>query len=110
MELILACSDQHCNYWLILEKSTPYTIKYKYSIQSEVFMELVVSTEYGRRKSIGSLIVQQLYKSRVPISEEDRHDLINLLSRRVIPAEYQAYYEGLPSSRRVAAIVDEDGE
>ena len=38
------------------------------------------------------------------------HDLMSILSSRVIPAEYEANYEGLLSSRRVAAIVDGDGE
>ena len=58
--------------WLRFEKSTPYTIKYKYRIQSEVFMKLVVATERGRRKSTGSLTVQQPYKSQIPISEENK--------------------------------------
>ena len=37
-----------------------------------------------------------------------KSDLMSILSSRVIPAEYKQYYDGLPSSGRVAAIAEED--
>ena len=45
---------------------------------------------------------------RLPISEEEKSDIMSLRSSRVIPAEYKQYYDGLPSSGRVAAITEED--
>ena len=56
--------------WLRFEKSAPHTIKYKHRIQSKGFMKLVVSSERVRRRRPETTTLQQLYRRRLPISEE----------------------------------------
>ena len=70
-------------------------------------MKLVVSSERDRCRRPETTTLQQIYMKRVSISEE-KSDIMSLLSSRVIPAEYKQYYDGLPSSGRVAAIAEED--
>ena len=82
----------------------------KHRILSEGFMKLVVSSQRGRRRRPETTTRQQLYMRRLVISEEKKRDLMSLLSSRVIPPEYKQYYDGLPSSGRVAAVAEEDPE
>ena len=82
--------------WMRFEKSRPYIIQYKYSITSEVFMELDTSMRRGRPTEISGLSLVPAYNVRRPISTDKKKDLLSLLGSGIIPQEHASFYQDLP--------------
>ncbi|XP_064639792.1 uncharacterized protein LOC135495259 [Lineus longissimus] len=96
--------------WLRFEKAKPYVIQYKYGIQQDEFMQIMVQADRGRRRSIENTPLGPLYTSRRPITKEKKNDLLDLLRSRVIPSDYRVFYEGLPSTQHGTTVGWEENE
>ncbi|XP_065220583.1 uncharacterized protein LOC135845719 isoform X2 [Planococcus citri] len=94
--------------WLRFTEDSENIVFFKYDVKSE-FLKLDVSRTPRRKcKSDGSegatnrfVLRKTAYAEQLPISVAKKKDLIDMLNKRIIPQEYAAYYEHLPSSKHV---------
>lgn len=82
---------------LRFEKAKPDLIQYKYDL-SDDFKELIVRPARRGRKSVDNLELKPVYDARLPISSAKKKDLLKLIKDRVIPPEYEEWYNNLPVS------------
>jgi len=86
--------------WMRFDKRKPYFIQYKNLVTSEDLDEIFVLDDY-----LEQLLTMpdwhNLYRTRLPISEAKKKDLMDLLRAGVIPSQYRTFYSELPSDTAV---------
>lgn len=63
--------------WLHYEKSSPHTLYYKNELNSETFLKVKLSRK--RKKPVSSLHLRNAYNESLPISDEKKNDLMDML-------------------------------
>lgn len=100
--------------WLRFEKERPLSIKYKYELSDEHFLEIDVSTKKrstrGRPATWNSLELSKKYTQRLPVSEKKKNDLLSLLRSGIIPSDYSQYINDIPAVNQPMPLEDEENE
>lgn len=86
--------------WLHYEKSSPHTLYYKNELNSETFLEVKLSRK--GKKSVSRLHLKNAYNESLPISDEKKKDLMDMLP--YISSVYQDFYKNIKSRSDIKNI------
>jgi len=86
--------------WLHYEKSSPNTLYYKNELNSETFLEVKLSRK--GKKTASRLHLRNSYNDTLPISDEKKKDLIDMLP--YISSVYQDFYKNIKSRSDIKNI------
>ncbi|XP_072392131.1 uncharacterized protein [Diabrotica undecimpunctata] len=85
--------------WIRYEKSKPYSIQYKYTIQDMVQFDTIDITPTGRKErpvQFKNVPMQKLYSRMRPVSEQKKQDMIDLLE--FIPPVHHRFFQNIATA------------
>lgn len=102
--------------WIRIEKEKPTMLLLNYTFEENNFkhedkMQLMTQSR-GRPKSIPTADseLEKCYNSRLPISMQNEMDLVNLCAKEIIPEDFHAYFENLPTNKKCKDTIPENSD
>jgi hypothetical protein len=92
--------------WIRLEKASLNTILFKTDFDQPSF-DIMVQSRSSRPSSFKLV---PAYKRSLPISAAKYSDLQSMLKSGIIPTEYAAFYQSLPSDDRVQNLTPDNSD
>ena len=81
---------------LVMDKSQPYAMHFKYDLQAETFKVLNMFRK-SRMKKPSAIELELLYDKPLPLSKSKYTDLLSLCNANLIPSTYHSFYRDLPT-------------
>lgn len=80
---------------LEFRKENPYSFFYKTSYENEFFLETCLRRKRNKCKPVENIKLRICYKKKLPLSQNKKKDLLELVKKNIIPGFYHAYYQNI---------------